>query len=254
MRKLWTGLVILALGAFLAVQAQTQTGLTAQEILEKSVKATYPEIFVAISLIENIKPGEQTQSYKLQIFKEGSDKTLIEILEPETEKGQKILRVGDDIKIFFPDICKLLPLGTKTSLLGTIFSYGDIARLDLVQDYDPTLIGTETVNGRPAYKLELKAKDETIAYATALYWVDVETFLPLRAEFYTLSAKLLKFVTYTEPKELAGAIRPSKIIMESILEAGAKTIMTILEMELKEDLPDELFTEEYHTKGCAKEG
>jgi len=222
---------------------------TAEEILERAVAALYPENFVALTTLENVGGEEEQPVYKFRVYRKGSDKVLLKILEPEEAAGQAILRVGDDIWIFYPTICKLLPLGTKAPLFGTAFSFGDLARLDLVQDYGPTLLGVEELEGREAYKLELTAVDETIAYARVLYWVAVEDFLPLRAEFYTVLGKLLRILTYAEPRELAGALRPSKFIMESTLEE-IRTIMTVLEMEARDDLSEELFTEGYLLGTC----
>lgn len=56
---------------------------------------------------------------------------------------------------------------------------------------------------------------------------------------------------YEERKQLAGALRPSKITIENALEAGTKTVMTIIEMEIK-DLPDSMFTKEALLESCKK--
>jgi len=229
--------------------AHPQEAPAAEEILERAVAALYPENFVAVTTLENVGGEEEQPVYRFQVYRKGSDKVLLKILEPEEAAGQAILRVGDELWIFYPTICKLLPLGTKAPLFGTAFSFGDLARLDLIQDYTPTLLGVEELEGQEAYKLELEAVDETIAYAQVLYWVAVESFLPLRAEFYTISGRLLRVLTYAEPREFAGALRPSKFIMESTLEE-IRTIMTILEMEARDDLPEELFTEEYLLGTC----
>lgn len=246
MRAISLGVLLLLLAL---PSAYPQEGPTAEEILERAVAALYPENFVATTELENVGGEEEQSVYKFQVYRKGSAKVLLKILEPEEAAGQAILRVGDELWIFYPTICKLLPLGTKAPLFGTAFSFGDLARLDLVQDYTPQLLGIEELEGQEAYKLELTAVDETIAYAKVLYWVEVESFLPLRAEFYTVSGRLLRILTYAEPRELAGALRPSKFIMESTI-SEVRTIMTILEMEARDDLPDELFTEEYLLGTC----
>ena len=238
----------LVVGFLLPAQAQTEP--TAQEILQKALNGLYPEIFISEMSLENVKVDGTTQVYTMKVYRKGSQKALLEFLTPEEVKGQKILRVSDDIKIFFPSICEFQSVGTQLALAGTIFSYGDVARLDLVADYTPTLLGVEDLNGKSAYKLELRAKDPSIAYDKVLYWIEMDTLLSLRAEYYTTSGELLKWVTYVEFKELAGTVRPSKAIMESALEEGAKTILTTLTLEVKDDLPDEIFTEEYHIQQC----
>jgi len=243
-------LATLALFAGLLLSGQAQAELTAEEILQKALDVLYPQSFISEVSLENVKLDGTSQTYTMKMYRKGSDKSLIEFLTPEDLRGLKVLRVDNDIQIFFPSICEFLPVGAQGALVGTIFSYGDVARLDLVADYTPALLGAESLNGKPAYKLELRAKDSSIAYDRVLYWIERETFLSLRAEYYTTSGELLKSVTYSEPKELAGAIRPSKAVMESALEQGSQTILTTVTMEAQQDLPDEIFTREYHIKQC----
>lgn len=247
-RRIVTPAMIALLTGFLYAQAQTEP--TAQEILAKALQVLYPDIFISEVSLENVKVDGTTQAYSMKVYRKGSEKALIEFLAPEDQKGQKVLRVGDDIKIFFPSTCEFFAVGTQLGLVGSIFSYGDLARLDLATDYASTLVGVEDLNGKSAYKLELRAKDPSIAYDRVLYWVEVGTFLALRAEYYTQSGELLKWVTYVEFQELAGALRPSKAVMESALEEGARTILTTLTLEAQTDLADEIFTEEYHIKQC----
>ncbi|MBI3459406.1 outer membrane lipoprotein-sorting protein, partial [Candidatus Acetothermia bacterium] len=141
---------------------------------------------------------------------------------------------------------------SKTTILGTNFSSTDILRVDLVKDYNATLLGNETLNGQVAYKLELKAKDETVAYDRVLYWISQKDFLALKGEFYTQSGKLLRILTFSDPKILGGATRMSKFVIEDALQAGVKTTSTIQEMEVVKDLPDSLFDEKELLKSCWK--
>ncbi len=227
---------------------------SATEILQKAVQAQFPENFIATVEMVGTKPGQPGTTVQLKILKKGSDKGLIEVLAPPEMKGQKILRVGDTAKILFPEICKLVPITQNTSIFGTTFSATDVLRVDLVKDYNATLVGTDKLGDKEAYKLDLKAKDETVPFDRVLYWVEVKTFLPLRGEYFTISGKLLRTLSYLEPKVLGGAVRNSKMIIEDALVAGAKTVMTIQELEAKksEELPDEMFTEEALLKSCGK--
>lgn len=224
---------------------------SAEEILKRSVESSYPEQFVSVNKLENFEKGELSSAYELKVFKKGSDKALLEVLAPEDAKGQKILRVGDEVVILFPENCRIVPLSARQNVLGTSFTVADVLRVDLVKDYNAKLVGTERVQDRPAYKLELTAKDETVPFARILYWVDAENFLPLQSEFYTETGKLLRRAIYAERKELGGALRPSKITIENALEAGTKTVMTISEMEITE-LPDSMFTKEALLESCKK--
>lgn len=247
-------LSLMAMGISLLIGAIVGAQPSATEILQKAIQAQFPENFIAVMEMVGTKPGQADVTVQLKIFKKGSDKALLEVLAPPEIKGQKILRVGDTAKILFPEICKLVAITQNTSIFGTAFSAADVLRVDLVKDYNATLVGTEKLGDKEAYKLDLKAKDETVPFDRVLYWVEVKTFLPLRGEYFTLSGKLLRTLIYLEPKTLGGAVRQSKLVIEDALVAGAKTTLTIREMDAKkpEELPDEMFTEEALLKACRK--
>jgi outer membrane lipoprotein-sorting protein len=242
--------LILAIGFFSGGVAQQN--LSAGEILKKSVEAQFPDIYISTMQFVASKPNQPDNASILKISRKSSDKAVAEVLAPPESKGQKIIRVGDEVKIFFPDICKVVPLTSKTPLLGTNFTSTDILRVDLVKDYNATLLGTETFSNKTAYKLELKAKDESVAYDRVLYWIAQQDFLPLKGEFYTQSGKLLRVLTISEPKMLGGATRMSKYVIEDALQVGTKTTSTIQTLEVLKDLPDELFSEEALLKSCEK--
>ena len=109
---------------------------------------------------------------------------------PAKERGTAYLRSGENTWLFLPSAEKVVRVGAKQNFGGGDFSNADIFRLSLVQDYDPTLAGEETAGGQACYKLELKAKDRSVAYDRVVYWVRSDgTFFPVRADYYTLSGK-----------------------------------------------------------------
>ena len=77
-------------------------------------------------------------------------------------------------------------------------------------DYVATLAGEETVDGQACWKLELKAKDRSVAYDRVVYWVRTDgTFFPVRADYYTISGRQLKWLTIVARwRSLGGRARP----------------------------------------------
>jgi hypothetical protein len=67
---------------------------------------------------------------------------------------------------------------------------------------------------------------------------------PYKAEFYSLSDKLLKTCHYQEYRQLAGRMRPTRLVMEDALNAGEKSVLEYRDMRLR-DLPDKMFTKDY---------
>jgi hypothetical protein len=93
------------------------------------------------------------------------------------------------------------------------------------------------------YKLELKAKDRTVAYDRVVYRVRSDgTFFPVRAEYHTISGRMLKALTLTEVARLGGRARPTLLTMESALEPGSRTSLRFLAIEDEVKLDDRMFT------------
>lgn len=95
--------------------------------------------------------------------------------------------------------------------------------------------------------LELKAVDRSVTYQRVLYWVNQKNAFPHKAEFYSLSNRLLKSCRYENFQNMAGKIRPTRLVMDDALRAGEQSILEYNEMKLRE-LPDKLFTKEYLKK------
>lgn len=254
MKRLPQGLLAVGMLAFLILPAGAQESPSAQDILQHVTDVLFPPLSVSVAQMESARPDEDAIALAFQLWRKGSAKALLEVLSDGVQKGQKILRNGDLTLIFFPNICKTLPLDSKQSLFGSSFNVGDLARLDFAADYEATLLGTQDTDGVAAYELELKAMVSDTTYDRILFKVRVEDLMPLSADFYTLSGKLLNQMVFSDVQELAGQLRPATRVMTSTAEPDAKTTLIIQSMEIPQELPDELFSEEALQQGCANSG
>lgn len=84
---------------------------------------------------------------------------------------------------------------------------GDLARANFAGDYAPKLLRTDTIDGQKYYVLELTAVDRGVTYNKVIYWVQQANFWPHKAEFYSLSDRLLKTCSYQDFKSLGGKTR-----------------------------------------------
>ncbi len=183
-------------------------------------------------------------------WKKGDDLGLVRYTAPPKERGTAYLRNGANTWLFLPSAEKVVRVGAKQNFGGGDFSNADIFRLSLVRDYIPTLAGEEPHSGVPCYKLELKAKDRTVAYDRVVYWVRSDgTFYPVRAEYYALSGRKLKWLSLSEEKTLGRRARPTLLVMESALEQGARTSLRFLAIQDDPKLDERLFTPSALEKG-----
>jgi outer membrane lipoprotein-sorting protein len=217
--------------------------MSADDILRKADRAVLGETAAYTLRMTVTRPGKSDRVVEMKGWKKGDQQGLVRYTSPPKERGTAYLRSGESTWMYLPAAEKVVRVGTKQNFGGGDFSNGDIFRLSLLQDYVPTLAGEETMEGQSCYRLDLKAKDRSVAYDRVLYWVRRDgTFFPVRAEYYTISGKKLKWLTLSEVGRLGERNRPLLLTMENALEVGARTTLRFLTIQDDARLDDRLFT------------
>jgi outer membrane lipoprotein-sorting protein len=189
-----------------------------------------------------VRPNKPERVVEMKGWKKGDDQGLVRYTAPARERGTAYLRSGENTWLFLPSAEKVVRVGAKQNFGGGDFSNADIFRLSLVEDYDPTPAGEETVEGEACYRLELKAKDRSIAYDRVVYWVRRDgTFYPVKADYYTLSGKKLKSLVLSGVRALGGRVRPTVLTMESRVDEGSRTRLEFLTIQDDPRLDERMF-------------
>jgi len=229
----------LGLGAAISVSA-----ITAEEIVANvENNEINEEERIEGSMIISDRFGSRTKTFVS--YAAGADKMLLEFTNPE-ERGQKILRLEDEIYLYFPEAEEVIHLqgsALKESVMGSDFSYEDMTgEGDLLDQYEITLLGEQTIDGRKHYHLELKAKKRGLAYPKQEAWVDAEYWVMTRANAYSLSGRLLKEMELGDIRVVAGKYVPHYIIMRDAMKKDSSTEMRIEAIDLQADLPPDIFS------------
>jgi len=214
----------------------------ANAILSRADKAVLGEQAVYTLRMTVMRPGKADRVVEMKGWKKGRSLGLVRYSSPPKERGTAYLRNGESTWLFLPNAEKVVRVGAKQNFGGGDFSNGDVFRLSLIDDYNPTLLGEEALEGQPCWKLELKAKDRSVAYDRVLYWVRSDgTYFPVRADYHTLSGRRLKQLSLTDVGKLGERTRPTMLTMESALEQGSKTLLRFLSIQDGVTLDDRLF-------------
>ncbi len=168
------------------------------------------------------------------------------VTAPASERGQMMLMKGRDLWVFLPSVSQPVRLSLAQRLTGQVAN-GDIARANFSGDYAPKLAGTEKVANQTYYVLELIAVDRWVTYQRVRLWVGKDNYWPHKAEFYSLSGRLLKTCVYDGFKQLAGQARPTRLVMSDALREDEQSVMEYSNMKLR-DLPDKIFSKDYLKK------
>ena len=202
-----------------------------------------PEGFQVDVAITNSNAGQITDTRQYRVLSKGNENTIVMITEPAVDRGQIMLMKGRDLWIFLPNVSQPVRLSLSQRLTGQVAN-GDIARANFAGDYTPKLVRTEKVDGEECYVLELSAVDRSVAYHRVVYWVRQKNLFQHKAEFYSLSDRLLKTARYENFQQMAGRARPTRLVMEDALRKGEESVLEYSGMVLK-DLPDKIFTRDY---------
>ena len=238
--------VILAACAAVS-HGQEAVDAEAQAIVEKADQIRFPaEGFQVDVAIATTLADKSSETRKYRVLSKGNENSVVMVTEPAADRGQIMLMKGRDLWVFMPEVSQPIRLSLAQRLTGQVAN-GDLARANFAGDYFPKIIGSETIDGGHYHILELKAVDRSVTYQRVVYWVNKKTFWPLKAEFYSLSNRLLKRCRYEDFQPMAGKTRPSRLVMEDALKEGELSVLSYAGMKLR-DLPDKIFTKDYLKK------
>ncbi len=224
------------------IWAQEPTG---KEILEKIDKNMASKSTISTSKML-IHGARQTRTIEAKSWGMGDEKSFTEYLAPAREKGTKMLKLEDKLWIYSPGSDRTIQISghmLKQSLMGSDLSYEDMMdNVELLEDYDAGVIGSEIVDERDCWIVELQAKTAEVNYQIRKVWVDKVRYIPLKEELYAKSGKLLKRMELFDITKIGNRWYPKKIVFKDMLKKGDGTEFIIDEIEFDKEIPEYIFT------------
>lgn len=187
---------------------------------------------VTVTLTE-FQAGKQVDTSTLTSYSRtqsnGQFASLVQFVLPARDAGKLMLKNGNDMWFYDPLSKASVRLSPQQRLLGQA-SNGDVATVNLAKDYTAALTGEEEVQDgerklRTAHKLALTAANPDVTYASIEMWVDAENNRPIKARFFSESARLLKTAYYRRYQPQLGADRPTETVIIDGLDPKSVTIM-----------------------------
>lgn len=219
----------------------------ARRLVEDADRIRFPaEGFQVDVTIVTTSPGEASEERDYRVLSKGNDRTIVMVTAPADERGQILLMREHDLWVFLPNVSQPVRLSLAQRLTGQVAN-GDLARANFAGDYNPRLLRIDTIDGVEYDVLELTAVDNSVTYRRVLYWVRESNDAPYKAEFYSVSNRLLKTCIYENFEKMAGRLRPTRLVMTDALRAGEQSVLDYRGMKLRE-LPDKVFTKDYLKK------
>lgn len=220
---------------------------SAFDILEKIDKnMVFETAYSEVDMIITIKNRTITKS--MVSYAVGNEKSYVEFLSPARDKGTKMLRLDEIVKIYYPSAERVMRLSghmLRQSMMGSDFSYEDMTERakKMREEYSGEIKEDETFRERPCYVLVLTSKIKKQTYFKRKIWVDKELFIGMKEELYAQSGKLLKVLTADGIKVLKNRYYPTEITMKDMLRKDSSTRMVVKKIDFDIPIPEETFSE-----------
>jgi hypothetical protein len=185
--------------------------------------------------------GDKVEEPQLLHVKAVDNASVAETLEPVRYKGAKLLQVERNMWMTRPGLSKPIPISPRQRMSGQA-SNGDIAATNYVADYQAALLDDDKLAGEACHVLDLTAKHKRATYDKVRYWISIQRGVGVKAEFYSVSGKLLKTAQFNydnvidyQGKQIpfvsSMTIRDAMTPAETTMEFGAVKVQKISSFE-----------------------
>jgi len=229
---------------------------SAQTIIARSDAVRNPDRPFRLSLLlSEYVDGSLRNEILLRVYSKidratGQFKNLVRYQEPPRDLGKAVLMYGTTMLFYDPASKSSVRISPQQRLVGQA-SEGDVVTVNLAKDYSARLLGTdgETLDDadrkpRKCWHLALTPSNDSAIYGKIDYWVEKETYRPVKGKFYSDSGRLLKIAYYHKYQEQLGVARPSEIIL---IDGVNKKLVTTINSSGHHamDIPDSWYQRDF---------
>ncbi|MEE3331177.1 MAG: outer membrane lipoprotein-sorting protein [Myxococcota bacterium] len=190
-----------------------------------------------------------------------TQRSFIRIREPAKDSGTGFLKLHPNLWMYVPRVERTMrvpPSMMLQSWMGSDFTNDDLVRESSeVEDYDHNLLGIDpalSVAGVPggtrrALVLEYIPHEEAaVVWGKIIAWIDIETYAPLRQEFYDEDGTKLRELVFSKHKQDGERYVPRRWTLTPLDKKGHATSIELLEMRFDVELDESVFTKRHLQK------
>ncbi len=227
---------------------------TAQEIMVRSDQIRNPAgAFRFTVRITEFRSGVARDTMSVSIHSKpgrsgGQYRSLVKINHPLRDRGKLVLRNGNNLWFYDPAAKTSVRISPQQRLLGQA-SNGDVMTTNFARDYESRLVEKMTIrdadkNQRDCFLMELIATHHGVSYPRIEYWVDQQTFQPVKGRFYADSGRMLKTVYYRRFEPILGEVRPTEVLIIDGVDREKITRMQFAQYAIQQ-IPEYWFQRDY---------
>ena len=206
-----------------------------------------PEVSEFTITIENYVSGNRAQWYELKCYMSGSGRYLAIYTNPNLMLGQGTLRNGNTIYYYVKRVDRMTQVAAERNFEQSTLSQEDVLNTMLSTNY--AISDGQTVvldNGRQCYRLNLVSSNRNAAYARIIAYIDADTLLPVKREYYSRAGLLCREMVIKEIQTAPNG-QASLVNFDFIdtLNSGRTSTVTFNGIVKRDTFPSSWFTVNY---------
>lgn len=194
----------------------------------------------------HVKTAAYERTMKMRIQAQGTEKTLIRILEPAKDAGIATLKVDQNIWNYLPKVDRTMkvPAGMMSGAwMGSHFSNDDLVKENrLSEDFTATLTSKPGQNPENVYVITLVPKpDAAVVWGSIVAKVRADK-LPVQIEYKDEKGTTMRTMKFSDYKTLDGRMVPAKMTLVPADKPQEFTEFSYLALDFDVTLPESTFT------------
>jgi outer membrane lipoprotein-sorting protein len=214
---------------------------TVEELLKKYDSVMGPASFEAETSMTATREDGTSRTYQMRFLKRDADKFRLWFSEPAAVKGQEMLRNGESLWVYLPNLKRATRIASRDNFQGGDFNNADVLRVNYSADYNGTVVESDVPD---TWLLQLKAKNADTSYDSIKLYLRKSDLQPVKGQYFGTSGQMIRSAEFTDHKEYEkGYTRPGRVVMHNELVKSRKSEMLMLKVKLGVDAPAQRFTQ-----------
>ena len=244
--------------ALLALTAGAIFAQDARQIVEESQKRQRSQSQSYEGVLDVTQANGKTTSKRWRFERLGTfgdSKALLRFIAPAEVKGVALLISNhpdrsSDQWMWTPELARDRRIALQdrsTRFFGTDFSFEDLEERDVNQN-DFKLLGEETIDGQPCWKIESKPRQtKSSQYTRVVTWMRKDVYLPVKLEMYG-KTDIVRRLVYRKIEKVQNIWTPLEMEMTDS-KRNSKTILKTEKLQYNAPLKEDHFTLEALRRG-----
>lgn len=202
----------------------------------------------------NAAGDSKVRSMKMKVLEgESANKSLMEFLTPADVRGTKFLNYehverDDEQWLYLPALKRVKRIASKNksgSFMGSEFSYEDLSASNVKKySYKEGEAAIVLIDGAKLYESIAYPLSKHSGYTKLISYVDPQTFLVKRVEYFDRKKELYKVAKFLEYKKFGKLYRSAKVEMKNV-QNSKSTLLIWSDEKIKNGLSERDFHKRY---------